>query len=486
MSDAAKNLSFDIDSDDSASIDMRFRIHKVEGVIRIYGALAESTAVELLEDMRSPQMTLDLSGIVSASWAGILKFHKYLLGFGASIRLIGIPQHFYRNFRLILGSSEELSIVDAEIETFDPANLKNPLARQRVSVKLLEKLAIDQGAIITVAPGSQVLGIAEYVCPRYFQGLDAAPPVFLNTWCVQNADEAFFWFNLGHAFSSTLALYTNLIESARRNIGPSLSDLTVLQQGLNESEGVVGITDKTFDGQRLLREMQTIDQQILQFNKKSRKLEDICVQSLKELQVACWTRSTINPGGIFDALVPLIDTSTSGGLLGPDVGSIISHLDWAVGANIGVSLIKRMREMVGIPDAAEKIGKIKDFFNIMDMLTEDDIEETVHDVERELATIKEHLLRVRLHAAAIKSAKTLLRHWHDDLLYLRFCIGLVKSGDTPWVELRDGLFQQWRTRKLSDEERRVFSFYFPNALSSDENANKDDLSTIVDTMADKS
>lgn len=480
MSDAAKNLSFDIDSDDSASIDMRFRVHKVEGVIRIYGALVENTAVDLLEDMRSPQMTLDLSGIVSASWAGIVKFHKYLLGFGAAIRLVGVPQHFYRNFRLILGGSEDLRIVDAEVETFDPANLKNPLALRRVNVKLLEKLAIDQGAIITVAPGSQVLGIAEYVCPRYFQGRDAAAPVFLNTWCVENADEAFFWFNLGHAFSSALALYTNLIESARRNIGPSLADLTVLQQGLNESEGLLGITEKAFDGQRLLHEIQKIDQQVLQFNQKSRRLEDICVQSLKELQVACWTKSTINPGAIFDALVPLIDTSTSAGLHAPEVSSIISHLDLAVGANIGVSLIKQMREMVGTPDAAEKIGRIKDFFNIMDMLTEDDIDETVRDVERELTSIKEHLLRVRLHAASIKSAQTLLRHWHDDLQYLHFCIGLVKAGDTPWVELRDGLFQQWRTRELSDEERRVFSFYFPNALSSDENADKVAPTTIVD------
>ena len=484
MSDAAKQLIFNIDSDDNASIDMRFRLHKVEGVTRIFGALVEDTAVELLEDMRSPQMTLDLSGIVSASWAGIVKFHKYLLGFGAAIRLIGVPQHFYRNFRLILGSSGELSIVDAEIETFDPANPKNPLALHRVSVQLLEKLAIDQGAIITVAPGRQVLGIAEYVCPRYFQGRDAAPPIFLNTWCVQNADEAFFWFNLGHAFSSTLALYTNLIESARRNIGPSLADLTVLQQGLNESEGVLGITEKTFDGQRLLREMQTIDQQILQFNKISRKLEDICGQSLKELQVACWTRSTINPGSIFDALVPLIDTSISGGLHAPEVSSMISHLDWAVGADIGVSLIKQMREMVGLPDAAEKIGKIKDSFNIMDMLTEDDIDETVRDVERELTSIKEHLLRVRLQAATIKSAQTPLRHWHDDLQYLRFCIGLVKSGDTPWVELRDGLFQQWRTRELCEEERRVYSFYFPNAFNSEENADKVDQTTTGDAVTD--
>jgi len=484
LSDAAKQLIFNIDSDDNASIDMRFRLHKVEGVTRIFGALVEDTAVELLEDMRSPQMTLDLSGIVSASWAGIVKFHKYLLGFGAAIRLIGVPQHFYRNFRLILGSSGELSIVDAEIETFDPANPKNPLALHRVSVQLLEKLAIDQGAIITVAPGRQVLGIAEYVCPRYFQGRDAAPPIFLNTWCVQNADEAFFWFNLGHAFSSTLALYTNLIESARRNIGPSLADLTVLQQGLNESEGVLGITEKTFDGQRLLREMQTIDQQILQFNKISRKLEDICGQSLKELQVACWTRSTINPGSIFDALVPLIDTSISGGLHAPEVSSMISHLDWAVGADIGVSLIKQMREMVGLPDAAEKIGKIKDSFNIMDMLTEDDIDETVRDVERELTSIKEHLLRVRLQAATIKSAQTPLRHWHDDLQYLRFCIGLVKSGDTPWVELRDGLFQQWRTRELCEEERRVYSFYFPNAFNSEENADKVDQTTTGDAVTD--
>jgi len=484
LSDAAKQLIFNIDSDDNANIDMRFRLHKVEGVTRIFGALVEDTAVELLEDMRSPQMTLDLSGIVSASWAGIVKFHKYLLGFGAAIRLIGVPQHFYRNFRLILGSSGELSIVDAEIETFDPANPKNPLALHRVSVQLLEKLAIDQGAIITVAPGRQVLGIAEYVCPRYFQGRDAAPPIFLNTWCVQNADEAFFWFNLGHAFSSTLALYTNLIESARRNIGPSLADLTVLQQGLNESEGVLGITEKTFDGQRLLREMQTIDQQILQFNKISRKLEDICGQSLKELQVACWTRSTINPGSIFDALVPLIDTSISGGLHAPEVSSMISHLDWAVGADIGVSLIKQMREMVGLPDAAEKIGKIKDSFNIMDMLTEDDIDETVRDVERELTSIKEHLLRVRLQAATIKSAQTPLRHWHDDLQYLRFCIGLVKSGDTPWVELRDGLFQQWRTRELCEEERRVYSFYFPNAFNSEENADKVDQTTTGDAVTD--
>ena len=484
MSDAAKQLIFNIDSDDNANIDMRFRLHKVEGVTRIFGALVEDTAVELLEDMRSPQMTLDLSGIVSASWAGIVKFHQYLLGFGAAIRLIGVPQHFYRNFRLILGSSGELSIVDAEIETFDPANPKNPLALHRVSVQLLEKLAIDQGAIITVAPGRQVLGIAEYVCPRYFQGRDAAPPIFLNTWCVQNADEAFFWFNLGHAFSSTLALYTNLIESARRNIGPSLADLTVLQQGLNESEGVLGITEKTFDGQRLLREMQTIDQQILQFNKISRKLEDICGQSLKELQVACWTRSTINPGSIFDALVPLIDTSISGGLHAPEVSSMISHLDWAVGADIGVSLIKQMREMVGLPDAAEKIGKIKDSFNIMDMLTEDDIDETVRDVERELTSIKEHLLRVRLQAATIKSAQTPLRHWHDDLQYLRFCIGLVKSGDTPWVELRDGLFQQWRTRELCEEERRVYSFYFPNAFNSEENADKVDQTTTGDAVTD--
>jgi hypothetical protein len=230
--------------------------------------------------------------------------------------------------------------------------------------------------------------------------------------------------------------------------------------------------------------MQTIDQQILQFNKISRKLEDICGQSLKELQVACWTRSTINPGSIFDALVPLIDTSISGGLHAPEVSSMISHLDWAVGADIGVSLIKQMREMVGLPDAAEKIGKIKDSFNIMDMLTEDDIDETVRDVERELTSIKEHLLRVRLQAATIKSAQTPLRHWHDDLQYLRFCIGLVKSGDTPWVELRDGLFQQWRTRELCEEERRVYSFYFPNAFNSEENADKVDQTTTGDAVTD--
>jgi hypothetical protein len=466
---------------DASGIDLRFRLHKEQGVIKIYGALDSTTTVELLEDMRAADMTLDLSGLRSASWGGIVKFYRYLLGFGASLRLRGIPSHLYRSLRLLVDKSDPISIEEAEIEVFDPLDAKKPLEKKKQPIQDLEKLAVAQGPILTVAPGKQVLGIAEYVCPRYFQSRGAPAPEFTNPWCKGNPSESLFWFNLGHVLTNTFILGADLLESARRNLGASLADLTILFKALAESEKALSATGRQLDDQRVMRELTSLNQQILTFNQVVDKIEGHCTLALKELQIASWSQSANNPDTILKALHDLVFAANSQALQPPEVASLLSHIDLHAEKNIGSELLTKLKPCTD----KGQLTKVRDSFSIMSM--DDDLEhadELVLDVELELAALKEHLRLARIHVAAVKAGQTLLRRWQSDVQYIKACLNGVKAQSTSWSELRDGLFSQWRARDMTPEEIKVYSFYFPDALYLGELIVDDNASAISDPTAE--
>ncbi len=476
MSQPHPQSSHQSPSHDGSGIDLRFRLFKANGVVSLYGALDATTTVELLEDMRDDEVILDLSGIKSASWAGIVKFHKYLLGFGARIKLRGIPSDIYRNLRLLLDKSDPLVIEDTEIEVFDPLDPKKPLEIKRHPIEDLEKLAVSQGAIITVAPGRQVLGIAEYICPRYFQSRGAPAPEFGHPWCKANPQEAIFWFNLGHVLSNTFSLGADLIESSRRNLEAALADVTILFKALSESEKLLGVAGRQIDDQRVIRELSSLTQQIAVFNQIVIGIESQCRTTLKDLQIASWSSKIANPEAILKAVHDFVFVANAQAIQPPEVAPLLSHLDLHAEKQIGSELLKSLKSCKD----QTVLAKIHKAFNLMTMDDDDALGDISLDIEIELASLKEHLRLARLHVAAVKSGQTLLRRWQADVQYIKACLAGVRANSTPWTELRDGLFAQWRARDMAPEEIKVYSFYFPDALYLGELIVDGNASTIFD------
>ncbi len=462
---------------DANGVDLRFRLHKAQGIVKIYGALDATTTVELLEDMRDSDMILDLSEIKSASWGGIVKFYKYLLGFGAAIKLRGIPAHLFRSLRLLVDKSDPVTIEEAEIEVFDPLDSKKPIEKRRQAINDLERLAIAQGPIITVAPGKQVLGIAEYICPRYFQSRGAPAPEFANSWCKGHPAESLFWFNLGHVLSTAFVLGSDLIESSRRNMNASLADLTTLFKALRIAEKALTATGRQIDDQRVVRELNSLNQQIINFNHVCSGIEGHCSLALKDLQIATWGPNIANPESILKALHELVFAANSQALVPPEVASLLSHLDLHADKEIGSEMLTKLKAC----NDKNVLAEVRDAFNIMSMDdTLDHTDELVMDIELELVALREHLRLARTHVAAVKAGQTLLRRWQADVQYIKACLSGVKAETTAWSELRDGLFAQWRARDMTPEEVKIYSFYFPDALYLGELIIDGNASSIID------
>lgn len=464
MTQAAKNLPQD-SSAVAAGVDLRFRVIKEGDLVRLFGAINDTTNLDLLADMRQDSLTLDLAGINAASWTGITKFHRYLTESGMRVHLTGIPRNFYRCLRLLLTDTDPLTIDAAELDVFDPAQVQAPIERMVLSIKDVESLAVEQGPIITVAQNKQILGIAEHICPRYFQAGGAPAPLFLNSWCLKNNDEAIFWYNLGHAITCNLTLGTDLVESTRQNLAPALSSavsrLQSLQQALLAFDGgaktsiSMGVTDK----------IAAMDARIRDSLRSCDAMAKQSYSCLRQIQVSCWSKMADNPRDIFAGFKTVGDTIGSLDVGLPDLGELLGNPQlFATHNGHGQQLLKHLRAMPKDERTATKLDALREMFHVLDIISEGDWDASVDIIQDELTSLQANSEVILGLLDQLATGQLLIERWLQLMAEVMAALEDIRLGKKDWNALRTALFVRWQSEALPVEELRTFSFYFPDAF----------------------
>ena len=459
-------VAFNTRPTEAGGIALRFRAYKQGNLVRLNGYLSAETRLSLLDDLRGPDLVYDLSGVSVATWGGILGFFKYMKAVGSPVRIRGVPKTVFQYLRLLVAQSEAIIIEDAGLETFNVLDLTRPGDERRFAIADLQRLAVEQGPILSPSPGQQILGIAEHVCPSYFQTTGAPAPLFTNAWCQKNSEEAVFWFNFTHAISTVFSLGVDQLDAARQQIGPLAADLSVRVESVDRALAELGLIGRSAASAAVQQNLIALMAQIEAFSASFKGIDAARSYGLRAIQVACWTRAMLGPQPLYQAVLQMVDALRTVDHHGLDVEECKRITVDALRNDDSTSRVLEALKSTPLEGQTdEKLNRLRDIFNVMDIFSHGKWGPTIAAIEAELVANGIDLSVASGFIDQLAEAQKLLRVLAEDLNAISPLLNQVAHGASRWEEVRNVLFTRWASRKPTIEERYVYGFYLPAAFS---------------------
>lgn len=449
------------------SVDLRFHIQRLGSRVRLFGALSGAANVALLDEMkRDDANVFDLSGLASASWAGLQRLHAYLAAYDRPLELVGIPSAVYRFFRLLPIVNGNVVILEIEVETFDPSDPQGTVKRTMVRMEELQRLAVEQGPILSIDGGRQILGIVEHIVPLYFHPEGMIPPLFRNPWCLANNVEATFWLSICQYFECTLGLAVDLVETSRQALRFSERTLYTYARSIEACADLIGATPRASIADALQSVFARFDAELVGFRADVDATTQTAGTALRTVQIACWEIEALNPGALLDAAALIANAAAMIRLPTTDVPGVArvveqarraaTRTDELVGALQAVALDARVPEL---------LVKIRAAFFIMDPMSEGDWGRSVAAIAAELQSMDESASTALSHLETVMRGQALLAGWREDLGLVQAALPEIRAGRSNWRELWSGIIHQWAHREVCDEECHLRGFHFPELFA---------------------
>ena len=439
----------------------RFRCTKRDDALVLEGAITDATKFDMLKELGSKGVDVDLSGILCTGLTGARALWEALTEFAPDCRLVNVPYsiyivlmntdarayigHKHMRYAQVAVDGKSVIIVDGNDITGTPASLPGSAELVQLHHTLWDdKQNADDRAWLgawsmgcpdealfcadyvgfvsnTVIQSQQVLLSTVYAIDRYLRLIELRIKSFANAWTGSGLkDRSGSWGGIS-AIEAAMASASEICNKMFMFVVTSQSDYGRIMHTLMTSENPPYDVLKTF----------TV----------FRKRQETLSKAIEEAGVSL--------GALLFAVVTF--------------RAIRGDVD---------ATFKRLPK--------ESIAKILESLDIMNPMAEDDVEEAVRDVISESENGEADVDSCIVVLQAFDLVRQILEHRAQEYTILETALPNLAKGAITWESVRDDIVKQIKKRMVTDQEKSAFERYL--GYLEDPSAKKEEASAPGDVM----
>lgn len=449
----------------------RFRMYGRDSIIEFHGAISDATDFSQLREFVKEDNVINLGGVTTASWLGMLSMDRSLRDFNKKFKLINIPGNVYRYFRILPDVTSYYEIDSLRLPKFDGSNFMTSDGDFHVTaMELGGRIKGSKTSLLPLESNTYVDGFGTRWSPALFD-LAKMNPQFANPWFKDNSGEGYFWLNLLEYWETTIGLSMDLVTSQRIGLYGILRRLTAMVKAAETGFSAVGKVSDRISVRLaeitawLMDECRKLEGQITEALRKCekhrRKAQMMADQSTNDA-----TRQELY-GCLRDAAIAIEWVSI--------FLNNIEPISFQAGEKIlGLGIVRTFKGVLLKIDALnlkqETVDKIREGFSILDPFSSGTWAVTKQDILNELAVMEKDLGHCVVLFQGFDLLRQVLEHRVAEATILKSHLLGLANDTNSWLEVQEKIFGQIIKTLVTDQEKYAFAFFLPEGYESYKNS----------------
>ncbi len=439
----------------------RFVAHQIGKQVALKGSITDTTTFEAINKLIENGTVINCTELGPCSWNGLCAFVDYIKQQNfTDITLTNVAPGLYRYLKLIPGLADAMQITSFSYygKKINDGKLTPILLNWREG----DSVPMDTDFLPAKSPDelgdlSRFLITSLFAMPLSTPAPE--PPHKLND---EQAD-CFHWYRYSHFVHDTVGLTALLIESVQIGIGDIFTRLDArlktVKSGFSTLSKPVPLPN--YDLEALSKEINTtMEPCIAQMNDLYAQFDLVTFNLLRKLMV---TTDTDRLTEVVEELIKATNLLHNTAMQLEQIGATIGGKVQALSAED--DLKKAVTELTSTALAADDLTKLRDAFLIVDVMSDGDQDLSRDEIFNEIAQIGSEINRCIVQVQGFDLARQMLEHRIKEAKL----ITEWEMGDGPKVHslnLRAELIKLIIDRMVTDQEKAVFKFYFPDEQQS--------------------
>lgn len=443
-------------------LDQRFICLKKNELVKISGALTDTTTFEMLVSVLVDKSICDLSGITFASWIGLDNFCNYIKKNNLNLVFIRIPNRLWKVLRFQKSILDHIEIKESEIEYYSVEN--NEIKSSEIkTIDLTNIETTNQTDFLNLDEKTYIHMPIQFLNSLRFEEIESER-TGLSSWHQKNSEQSTFWYNILSYIESSLYLSIDLVKAAQFNIAQYQQAIGVRYESAEKASKIID-SSKKFN----------LAGELLKNGDKVFKICKITEDAIKENYKKCHKfllnleRQIRDPNFLEDSfkviqefsqtIVDLTETTKKIEQNGQDVGTLV----------MSIPDTREFKKMLGELSEIEddKLESVRDAFNILDIMSEDDWELTKEEIFTELDSAEKDIESCVVTLQTFDITRQVLEHIQSEATIILEYKEDFSNPDYDWKGLRDKIFDRIKSTLVTDQEKLAFGYFFPQTSISE-------------------
>ena len=444
-------LSWSVSMIFQATTENRFWVTKnAEAIIELHGTIKDTTPFTSIDEMLTDTNIFDLSGLTTASWMGLRHLHDHIYSFNKPSIMNFPSSRIYEKIKLFGNLFEKYDLDNIGMLFVDS---KGSIVEKSVRISQLIDHVKSNGDYGFSLDGARLIGPVSFQIPR--MNLERMQIKIGRSTGRKNEKYVYFW----ESYLNFLYLTVNQCQTQINDIQIGLAgEVQNIGSLLHKFEKGLTTLIPSFDSNRSHK----IPAMLETFTNWNLSLIDGIQKVTESVLGLCADFSDSIDCPDSDSHQIMIDLQKSLVNIMKPMEEVIQHIE-VYGKNIGEALfsfvnVKQIKsEFDSFDDknmSADLLERVRDQFEIMDIMSEDSWEETKSIIVEDIEAIKGYRKSCCVILQGFDLCRQVLEHRIEEAKIISHCI-----GDSSRIKLE--VLDMITSKMVTEQEKFCCRFFYP-------------------------